>query len=397
MEKHKKFRYEFKLKTNNKIASLSNFCEALSFDPQELNLLKELDLEKRYTLIRRPKVNGERETHNPHILLRKIQSRINKRIFKDLVIWPDYLYGSIPNTTDVSDGFSIVKKDYISCAAIHCGAKSILKLDIKNFFDNLHEERVKYIFKNFFHYSNDVVELLAFCCCHRGRTPQGALTSSYLASLCMFDKEDQLVARLHRRGLKYTRLVDDITVSSSKTDFKFEGVIHHINMLLEEIDLPLNLEKTCISRVSMEPLTVHGLRVNFSSPRLQAKEVADIRSSVSHLRKNSARAGARTTLSYRKAYYRVMGKISKLKRVGHKQHEELLNKIKEIFPLSNKKEKEYIEKSIASLEKGKGSLNGGYFFERRIHTLYYKLSILQKSFPKEAALLRERLGEVYEK
>ena len=105
-------------------------------------------------------------------------------------------------------------KDYISCARLHCSSKSILTIDIKDFFDNVHEVHVKEVFKDFLKYSDDVSSVLADICCMNSHLVQGALTSSYIASLVLFDIEGDLVKKLERKNLVYTRLVDDMNVSS---------------------------------------------------------------------------------------------------------------------------------------------------------------------------------------
>jgi RNA-directed DNA polymerase len=254
--------------SSQSIATIPNLSIALSMSELELDRIRKIPPDLRYKKFTIPKGSGgQRDVYDPIPLLRKVQHRINKRIFQKTIQWPPYLYGSIPNEKVEKDGLSKTKihRDYIACAQNHCEAKSILKLDISNFFENIHRETVKHIFDEFFHYPDEVAEYLTDICCYGERLIQGALTSSYLASLCLFDQEYKVVQKLNRRNLVYTRLVDDITVSSKFKGYDFSNAESHISNMMLEMDFPLNHSKTKIMRVGSAPLIVHGLIVDFST------------------------------------------------------------------------------------------------------------------------------------
>ncbi|WP_320349472.1 reverse transcriptase domain-containing protein, partial [Castellaniella sp.] len=132
------------------IATISALCNALDITSSEVTQALSLSASERYQEHTVPKPNGScRTVHNPHHLIRKIQRRINKRIFSnpDVILWPDHVFGSIPN-----DDLSIspaAEKDYVNCARQHCESKSILSIDIKDFFDNIHKDKVREIFSDF--------------------------------------------------------------------------------------------------------------------------------------------------------------------------------------------------------------------------------------------------------
>lgn len=250
------------------ISSVENLCSALGISLDEIYGALSLPDEEKYSIKPIPKSDGgDRLVHNPHYLLRKIQRRINKRIFSrvSIIQWPDHLFGSVPNQPGQNNK-EIINKDYVSCAAKHCGAKSILKVDVKDFFDNIHKSLVLDVFLNFMKYDREVSELLSEVCCFKSHVVQGALTSSYLAGLCLYDVEGAVVEKLMRKGLVYTRLVDDITVSSKVSNYDFTYALDVIKTMLTSKELPLNLAKTRSIYVSSEPLTVHGLRVAFPQP-----------------------------------------------------------------------------------------------------------------------------------
>ena len=332
------------------ISSVENLCGALDISLDEIYGALSLPDDEKYTVTETPKSDGGvRLVHNPHYLLRKIQRRINKRIFSRLSIiqWPDHLFGSVPNQRDLRTQ-GVVNKDYVSCAAKHCGAKSLLKVDVKDFFDNIHKDLVLDVFSNFMKFDREVSELLAEVCCFKSHVIQGALTSSYLASLCLYDVEGAVVERLMRKGLVYTRLVDDITVSSRVSNYDFNYSLDIIRAMLTSKDLPLNLVKTRFVYVSSEPLTVHGLRVAFPQPRLPSGEVARIRAAVKNIENLASERGYRTTHAYRHDFNRCMGRVNKLVRVGHDRYDSLLGRLRKIFPLPSKKD---IERANAMLDR----------------------------------------------
>ncbi|UJB18505.1 MULTISPECIES: reverse transcriptase family protein [Lysobacter] len=374
------------------ISSLTNLCDALSITIHELNGALALSDDQKYLRSTTPKPDGSlRIVHNPHRLLRKVQRRLNSRIFSNsaVVTWPDYVYGSIPNQIDV--GGAIVEKDYIACARVHCGAKSMLKMDIKDFFNNVHEEAVRDIFLRFFKYSKEVSDALTSICTFEGGLVQGALTSSYIANLCLFDVEDSAVERLRRKKLRYTRLVDDITVTSTIANYDFSFAKDVITTTLVDKDLPVNERKTRVLYISSEPLTVHGLRVNYKEPRLPAKEVARIRSAVRNVELLASEGSYRTSHSYRHDFNRCMGRVNKLKRIGHRQHMVLIKRLLKILPLPAKRDIERAEKLLIRIKKDWLSNPDSYGYAKRFYILHERLNVLARSFPAVSAVMRKEM------
>lgn len=374
------------------IASVANLCTTLNVTQQELDAALNLDPVQKYRSRTVPKKDGsDRVVFRPDHRLRKIQRRINKRIFatQSVVSWPDHLFGSIPN--QIGPESIKIEKDYVACARRHCESKSILKIDIKNFFDNISEFHVKDIFVNFFKYSDDVAQVLADLCCHNGNVIQGALTSSYVAGLCLYDVEGDVVRRLARKGLVYTRLVDDITVSSKSADFDFGYAKSIIQQMLIGKDLPINESKTVVQYVSTTPLTVHGLRVGFKQPRLPSDEVKRIRSAVKNIETLAKEDSYRVTHGYRHDFNRAMGRVNKLGRVQHKQHEPLVKRMKKVLPLPSKKDIERATRIIDRLQADHAAKHNTYWYWKRFYLAHERLNVLQRSFPEVSKKLRTKL------
>ncbi|MGI1998727.1 reverse transcriptase family protein [Shewanella frigidimarina] len=392
------FQYNYGKRTNHSISNIENLLKALDISLEQYSEVLDIPEQNRYVKSSIPKSNGaERVVHNPHKNIRRIQRRINKRIFNQrhrkggLISWPSYLYGSIPNNPLKSD---IEKKDYIACASQHCESRSILKMDIQNFFDNIQEEHVYDVFKGLLHFPDIVSKALTSICCHEGSVIQGALTSSYIASAVLYDLEPLVVKRLHDKKLTYTRLVDDITISSKISNYDFSYAQKIVIDMLYKKGLPTNNSKTEVLHRSSNELLVHGLRVNFKEPRLPAKEVGKIRASVKHLETFAKDSEFRTSRDYRNLFNKSLGRVNRLKRLGHIQHATLLNRLLRIEPKPNKsdigKAKRLVSKIIA--------LNPKYGSGYRYRQLYYKaqsdLNILQRTFDRTAFKLRDRLRKV---
>ncbi|MDO8715120.1 MAG: reverse transcriptase family protein [Polynucleobacter sp.] len=379
-------------KSSESIASLDSLCAALDISRKDLDAALELPGEDRYSQNFLDKKDGSKRTvYNPHYLIRKIQRRINKRIFSNesIIKWPDHIFGSIPNQKNDDD--ELITKDYISCARLHCASKSILTLDIKDFFDNIHQIYVEEVFRDFLKYSEDVSLALANICCLDSHLVQGALTSSYIASLVLFDIEGETIRKLERKKLVYTRLVDDINISSKVSDYNFSYAKNLVEEMLTTKGLPVNPDKTAIQYVSSKPLTVHGLRVAFNEPRLPADEVRRIRAAVKNIETLAQEASYKTTHSYRKDFNRCMGRVNKLKRVGHNQHTPLSARLIKVLPLPSKKDLDRVEIIVKRLEADSSTKRDTYWYWRRFYLAHERLTILNRSFPRVTSELRARL------
>lgn len=153
-----------------------------------------------------PKSNGGTRTvgavRDP---LQSVQRKI-KTIFLDHVIYPSYLYGSVRD--------AISPRSALTNAITHQKAKHLYTADIKSFFDKVTGTHVNAIWRSIFGFSPDISEILTLLTTLEGRLPQGTCTSPALANLVFFREEPYVVERLERVGFKYTRYVDDITLSN---------------------------------------------------------------------------------------------------------------------------------------------------------------------------------------
>lgn len=397
------YRIYFERKPSGPIESRSKLCESLSITEEELSKALALSESQRYSEKTVPKADGTvRIIYNPHHLIRKIQRRINSRFFNPkkfihgydagLIRWPSYIFGCVPNEVN-DEGELEEQKDYVACARVHCPAKSILKMDISDFYNNVHRDLVLNIFQNMLWFKDEgVSSILTDLCCMGDSLVQGGLTSSYLACLALYDEEPKVVQRLKRKGFRYTRLIDDITISSSKNNVNFDYVKDLIVKMLHSKDLPVNKEKTVVQYTSTEPLLVHGLRVNFKEPRLPKGEASRIRANVHNVERLAKERHYRTIHPYRRDFNKCMGRVNKLARVGHKDYYKLYKRLQKVLPLPSKKDIERCEKALDGLEEQyKNGKNDTYWYWRRYNRASQRISVIKRTFTHDAERLREKL------
>lgn len=133
--------------------------------------------------------------------LKVVHESIKNRILSR-VRFPEYLHGSLKGCDSVTN------------AALHTNKKIIICEDVQQFFPSVSSLLVMDIWKNLFHFSEEVATLLTALTTKDGAIPQGAKTSSYLANLVFWRDEPLLQAKLAQKGIVYSRYVDDIALSS---------------------------------------------------------------------------------------------------------------------------------------------------------------------------------------
>ncbi|QUI72260.1 reverse transcriptase family protein [Pseudoalteromonas sp. M8] len=281
--------------------------------------------------------DGKRTVCEPKFELKKLQKRINRRIFEK-VQYPEYLQGGIKSTS---------KRDYVQNALIHSKATTLISLDIRRFFDNVKESYVYDVYKYLFKFPDEVAELLARVTTYRGTLPQGACTSTYLANLIFFNSEYRVVSILRGRGISYSRLLDDVTLSSGE-NLKKEEVTNSIKEVIDlfkKYDLRQNNKKLKVEYRDTPngDFCVTGLWVEHSTPKLKKKERKYIRQLVYETEK--LYRTDRTSEKYHELWGKASGKVAKLNRLGHKQSDSLRQRLSNILPEFDK----YTTKKIVTI------------------------------------------------
>ena len=211
---------------------------------------------------------SSRFTYDALPSLKAIHGRICE-IFLKRVIYPEYLQGSIK------------RRDYLTDAQIHVGAKVLVSEDISNFFPNISKKVVHEMWVGVFGFSNPVSDCLAELVTMNGYVVQGAKTSSYICNLILWNREAILVSRFKSKGLVYTRYVDDITVSSKYQLSREEksDIIGSIYSMFKSIGVEPNRRKHKIMPRNKKQ-EVHGVNVNRNKPSMPKAKRKQIRAAV---------------------------------------------------------------------------------------------------------------------
>jgi RNA-directed DNA polymerase len=138
-------------------------------------------------------------------------------------------------------------------ANVHVGARAILKMDLKRFYDTINEKRVYGIFKAMGYHSNLSVSLAKICTVNpddnlinsfkigedeikdfilnrdEGLLPQGAPTSPKISNLIARSLDRRLSGLAEKNNLKYSRYADDLTFSGNISELKaIKKTVKHI-------------------------------------------------------------------------------------------------------------------------------------------------------------------------
>ncbi|HEL3825031.1 TPA: RNA-directed DNA polymerase [Stenotrophomonas maltophilia] len=352
------------------------------------------DTSSKYRLVEAPaKLDGtRREVYSPSRDVRLIQRRIVNRFFKNprVIKWPPFIYGGIHRDA-LAPGES---RDHVACAQKHCGARSMVKLDIRSFFDNVTHDMVVETMVMQLGWSRGPAILLADLCTRDGSLPQGGITSSYLALLSIYDVESKIFNIVGYKKLVYTRYVDDITISSRNSGYDFSPIVKMVDQFLLSKGLSINDAKTSVSVSGLEPLVVHGLNVANKHPVLPKAEVKRIKS-VSRQTINDASEEGRRTHGFRRRYYRSMGLINKLSRVRSSSHKSSLSKLKSVSPLPNFADYDIATVVAYRLRDLYGAKKGGRWYWRKFNVLMARLDLIAVENPGWAKTLRRYMRRHY--
>ena len=193
-----------------------------------------------------PKKNGEyRELSVPDEFLKMVQ----KRIVENLLVYEEVS----PYATAYRYGGSTVKNAYP-----HIRKNTILKLDIRHFFDYINYPIIKekVFYKEKYSESNRI--LLSILCLYKDALPQGAPTSPIISNIIMKEFDNIVGDWCKEKNIIYTRYCDDMTFSGK---FIHTEVICFVKKELKKIGLYLNDSKTVVANKGQKQI-VTGIVVN---------------------------------------------------------------------------------------------------------------------------------------
>jgi len=188
--------------------------------------------ESNYRTFSIPKrTGGQRQISVPSPLLLYCQRWITSFILSKIEIHPS------------AHGY-VVGRSNLTNARTHLGSRQILKMDISDFFGSVRLAKIVDVFYCA-GYPPNVAYLLGKICCANGVLPQGAASSPMLSNIILRGIDAEIELFVSKIGLKYSRYVDDITISGDHISADYLNIVDNI---FDRIGLNINRKKTKIQK-----------------------------------------------------------------------------------------------------------------------------------------------------
>lgn len=226
------------------------------------------NIDKYYKIYKIKKRNGKYRTiYEPNLLLKHIQRKILTNILNNKAI--------SKYAKAYHKGLSI--KDN---AIPHLGKKIILKLDIKDFFENISFINIYNSCFQIEYFPKSVGMLLTYLCTYDEHLTQGSPTSAYISNLVMKDFDEVLGAWCSDKNISYTRYSDDMTFSGN---FNASEIIIKVRKMLYKLGLQLNNDKIHVVNSSLCQF-ITGIVVN-EKVQVSSKYRHNIRQEIYYIHK----------------------------------------------------------------------------------------------------------------
>ena len=250
---HKKGKTAHSMSIKN-IRSLDHLSLLLGTSPSKLTfILYKIPEASKYRVFEIEKKNGEKRTiSSPIKPLKKIQVKLCQLI-KD-----DY------ERKSCSHGFE-KEHSFITNAKAHHKSQVLINIDLKSFFESINFGRVRGLFLSHpFSCSKEIATILAQITCYRNSLPQGACTSPIIANMIAKRLDSSLMYLAKKTSSRYTRYVDDITISTTKKSLAKSIVEDFVAIPNKEILLGHELKKI---------IKNEGFELNNKKTRVQDRSV----------------------------------------------------------------------------------------------------------------------------
>jgi len=313
------------------LAHLANLSNTLYADLHDYVSRANINLTdypyKNFTISKR--TGGKRWISIPVPPLMAVQKWINQNILNHVTPHPS-AFAYAP------------KRKIIDHAKRHCGASWLLKIDIKDFFNNISERQVFDVFLNLGYPKLLSFEMARLCTRATpkrkgsrwvqkienhtipeysskfiGSLPQGAPTSPALSNLVCINLDNELAKLANSRSATYSRYADDLCFSfvDSSRNLIFE-IKREVSKILWRYGFSENLKKTRIIPPGARKILT-GLNVNSQAPTIP-KEVRDlIRMHLYHAKKqgipNHCKARKfRSVIGFRNHLFGLIGYVESI-------------------------------------------------------------------------------------
>jgi len=160
----------------------------------------------------------------------------------------------------------VLKRSIVTNAIPHRRKKRIIKMDLKDFFPSIHEDRVRDMFMGKpFSFGKEAATIMAQLSCLNdgsGILPQGGALSPYVANMLCLKLDKKLAKVAIKHHCNFTRYADDITFSTNDiSEDGIENLIKETSNIIESESFVVNTEKTKVLTPNRRQV-VTGIIVN---------------------------------------------------------------------------------------------------------------------------------------
>lgn len=123
-----------------------------------------------------------------------------------------------------------------------------MRLDIKNFFENINNQLIEKVFDYYFRIDDDTTNneaLIDFreMVTLEGKVPQGAITSPTLSNIVFRQLDLRIYKYCKKFNITYTRYADDLLFSSDSNYLHKDFFIKKLKYIISSMDFKLNERK----------------------------------------------------------------------------------------------------------------------------------------------------------
>lgn len=192
-----------------------------------------------------------RNINAPRVALKVLQKWIGHHVSHSYT-WPNAVMGFVPG------------RSAILGASVHCPARWVYTIDIRDFFQSTHADTLVYPLSQL-GYSAHAIEIITSLCTYYGTLPQGAPSSPALSNLAFASADERLIEYAHASNIKYTRYADDLVFSGQ--DAIPKDIQDFVRGVISSYGWEIAEEKERLSKAPQR-LKVYGLLVHGDAPRL---------------------------------------------------------------------------------------------------------------------------------
>lgn len=230
---------------------------AIGVSPQFLSsLIRNKSKYYRTFAISKGRGKKKRIIEAPKVSLKIIQSWFADHLSNNIhMIANESAYAFIPG-----------KNGIYEAAGVHCGAKWVLSIDLKDFFNTITSNVVATSLIELGYHIEQASKLSDLLTLNQ-RLPQGAPSSPVISNLVFKSTDLKINGLINGLGVKYTRYADDLTFSGEDESFDIQALKDSVVDLLQSDSWVIAEEKLKIARAPNR-LKVHGFLVHEDKPRL---------------------------------------------------------------------------------------------------------------------------------